>query len=101
MAADADLIRQYLEFNPHKPGLDEVWLKDEGVPVWALIGYLQAAEGDIDRVAKDYEVPREARGSYCVLSTASCGDRQSYCGQLRRASGSLANSLAPWGCLLS
>ena len=60
MVADADLIRQYLEFNPHKPGLDEVWFKDEGVPVWALIGYLQAAEGDIDRVAKDYEVPREA-----------------------------------------
>ena len=41
MAADADLVRQYLEFNPHKPGLDEVWLKDEGVPVWALIGYLR------------------------------------------------------------
>ena len=60
MVADADLIRQYLKFNPHKPGFDEAWLKDEGVPVWALIGYLQAAEGDIDRVAKDHEVPPEA-----------------------------------------
>ena len=59
MAADANLIRQYLEFNPHKPGLDEVCLNVEGLPVWALIGYPQAAEGDIDLVAKDYEVPRE------------------------------------------
>ena len=61
MQTDEELIAQYIERNPHKPGLDEAWLKDFGVPVWALIGYLNlAVGGDVDRVAKDYHLPREA-----------------------------------------
>jgi uncharacterized protein (DUF433 family) len=57
---DADLIRQYIELNPDRAGLDEARLKDYAIAVWALIGYLRGTNGDIDRVAADYEVPREA-----------------------------------------
>lgn len=55
-----ELIAKYIELNPQRPGLAEARLVDYGVAVWALIGYLQAASGDIDRVAADYDVPREA-----------------------------------------
>jgi len=54
------LIARYLEPNPHKPGPADVWLKDYGVSVWALVGYWQAAGHDARRVAADYEVPLEA-----------------------------------------
>ena len=57
---DERLIARYIEPNPHRPGLDEAWLKDYGVSVWALVGYLEAASGDVARVAADYELPREA-----------------------------------------
>jgi uncharacterized protein (DUF433 family) len=50
----------YLEPNPNRPGPADVWLKDYGVSVWALVGYWQAAEHDVERVAADYEIPREA-----------------------------------------
>ncbi len=61
MKSDEDLIAQYIERNPNKPGLDEARLKNDHVSVWALIGYLNlAVEGDIDRVINDYGVPREA-----------------------------------------
>ena len=57
--ADA-LIAEYIELNPDRPGLDHARLKEFGVAVWALIGYLRGADDDIDGVAADYEVPREA-----------------------------------------
>ena len=57
--ADA-LITKYIELNPDRPGLDQARLKESAVAIWALIGYLRGADGDIDRVAADYEVPREA-----------------------------------------
>ncbi|MDQ6832954.1 MAG: hypothetical protein M3008_06110, partial [Chloroflexota bacterium] len=31
-----------------------------GVAVWALIGYLSRASGDVQRVAEDYDIPVEA-----------------------------------------
>lgn len=58
---DDDLIARYIELNPNRPGIDHARLKGFGVSVWALIGYLeQAARGDIDRVAFNYDVPVEA-----------------------------------------
>ena len=58
---DDELIAHYIELNPHHPGLDEARLKNRGVAVWALIGYLHGgAEGSIARVAVDYDLPREA-----------------------------------------
>jgi uncharacterized protein (DUF433 family) len=57
---DEDLITQYIELNPHRPGLDEARLKSYGVAVWALIGYLPAVGNDVSQVAHDYDVPVEA-----------------------------------------
>jgi uncharacterized protein (DUF433 family) len=54
------LIGQYIEANPHRPGLDEARLKEYGVAVWALIGHLPAVGGDIAQVAYNYHVPLEA-----------------------------------------
>ena len=53
-------ISQYIELDAHRPGLDEAHLKDSGVPVWALIGYLPAVGGVVERVAVDYDLPVEA-----------------------------------------
>lgn len=60
MIRDKDFITRYIEANPQKSGRDEVRLKEFGVSVWALIGYLQAVHGNIDQVAEDYGLPREA-----------------------------------------
>jgi len=57
---EEQLIEQYIELNPHKPWLAEARLKEYGIAVWALVGYLPAVEGDVNRVAADYEIPREA-----------------------------------------
>ena len=58
--ADA-LIAKYIEPHPSKPGVSNAWLTtDRHVPVWALIGHLDVVEGDVDQVARDYGVPREA-----------------------------------------
>ncbi len=54
------LIAQYIESNPHRPGREEARLRDYGVAVWALIGYLPAVGHDVNQVAHDYGVPPEA-----------------------------------------
>jgi len=51
------LITEYIELNPDKPGLDQARIKDYAVSVWALIGYSRAVDGDLARVAHDYEIP--------------------------------------------
>ncbi len=53
-------IAEYIEPNPHYPGIDEARLKSYGVAVWALIAYLPAVDGDLARVATGYDVPRAA-----------------------------------------
>ena len=57
---DQGLIERYIEPNPYLPVANGARLRDYGVSVWALVAYYQAAGRDIDRVAADYEVPREA-----------------------------------------
>src|SRR4051794_32931974 len=52
-----DLIAQFIEFNPRRPGPAEARLIGFNVPVWAVIGYLQTPGADRLRVAADYEVP--------------------------------------------
>ena len=54
------LIASYIESNPHRPGLEDVRLREFGVPVWALIGHLHGVRWDISRTARDYRVPVEA-----------------------------------------
>ena len=55
-----DLIARYIEENPDKPGIANARLIEEGVPVWALIGYLPAVDGSAEQVAADYDIPLEA-----------------------------------------
>lgn len=39
---------------------EDAYIAGYNVPVWALIGYLQAAEGNVAQVAADYDLPEEA-----------------------------------------
>lgn len=58
---DDELITRYIGANPNRPGPEHARLEKYGVPVWAIISYLdQAANGDVARVASDYDVPVEA-----------------------------------------
>jgi uncharacterized protein (DUF433 family) len=54
------LIDEYIEPNPHRPGLDEARLRQYGVSVWAIVGYWKGFHEDADRVAKAFAIPREA-----------------------------------------
>lgn len=54
----AALIAQYVEAEPLEPS--RARLAESGVPVWALIGYLRLAGGDVNRVAADYDLPHGA-----------------------------------------
>ena len=53
------LIERYVGPHPTHPGLDEYWLKEPGVPVWAIIGAYQAEGGNADEVAAAYHLSRE------------------------------------------
>jgi uncharacterized protein (DUF433 family) len=55
-----ELIAHYITRHPDKPGRAEALVADYWIPVWALIGYLPAVDGDIQQVADDYELPLEA-----------------------------------------
>jgi len=44
MLADKnDLIVQFIEANPYRPGIEEAVLVGSGIPVWALIGAMTLA----------------------------------------------------------
>jgi uncharacterized protein (DUF433 family) len=45
--------------DPSRSGKAEYVLAGTRTHVWAIIGYWHAVKGDIDEVARDYEVPRE------------------------------------------
>ncbi len=55
------LIEWYIELDPRRPRLDEAQVKEYGTAVWAIIGRLEAAQGDIDQAAAaDYDLPPDA-----------------------------------------
>ena len=54
------LIERYIEPDPYRPGPGEARLKDFGVPVWALVGHMNAVHGRVAQVAEDYNLPVEA-----------------------------------------
>jgi uncharacterized protein (DUF433 family) len=56
----AALIEQYVEPNPDKPAIGDARLRDYGVPVWALVGYIQATARDIAATARAYRLPPDA-----------------------------------------
>lgn len=55
---DASIAR-YIGPHPANPGLDEYWLRDPGVPVWAIVGAYAAEGGNADEVATAYNLSRE------------------------------------------
>lgn len=55
-----DLVTEWIEPDPYKPWEGDARIRDTGVHVWALIGYLPAVHDDPARVAADYELPIEA-----------------------------------------
>ncbi len=61
MASQVDLIKRYIAEDPYRPGPAEARLTSYGTRVWAIISYYQqAVNHDLDRVARDYGIPREA-----------------------------------------
>lgn len=60
MHLNQELIRHYVEENPNRPGPADVRIVGYGVSVWAIIGYLEAVNGDLGKAAEDYGLPREA-----------------------------------------
>ena len=57
---DQELIDKYIEPNPYRPGAAEARVVEYAVPVWALVGHLEAVHDDVAQVAHDYRLPREA-----------------------------------------
>jgi len=59
---EQQLIERYIDLDTDRypGGRADARLREYGVPVWALIGQLRALSGDVDQVASDYELPREA-----------------------------------------
>ncbi len=57
---DRELIEKWIELDPRKPWEGEAQIKTTGPHIWALIGYMDAADGDLDVVAGYYDLPAEA-----------------------------------------
>jgi uncharacterized protein (DUF433 family) len=55
---DDELIATLIE--PDINRTDEARIRDFGVPVWALVGYVRIMNGDVAQTAEDYDVPIEA-----------------------------------------
>jgi uncharacterized protein (DUF433 family) len=54
------LIERWIRPHPYQAGPGDVVLAESSVPVYAIIGQLPVYKGNLDQVADDYEVPREA-----------------------------------------
>jgi uncharacterized protein (DUF433 family) len=52
-------VEKYIEPHPRKPGRADALIAGTGVPVWAIVAHWQLV-GDIQQVADDYLVSREA-----------------------------------------
>jgi uncharacterized protein (DUF433 family) len=59
---DRELIERYVDLDTDRypGGRADARLREYGVPVWALIGQMRALDGDLDQLARDFELPREA-----------------------------------------
>lgn len=50
---------RYIEENPFRPGLANARFMESGMAIWAFAGALEAANNDVDRLARDYELSHE------------------------------------------
>lgn len=53
------LIARHIGPHPSNPGRDEYWLKEPGIPVWAIIGSIAANDNNAEDVAAMYHISRE------------------------------------------
>jgi len=60
MASMDELIARYIQENPYRTGSANVRIMPYEVPVWAIVGHLDAVHGNVQRVADDYELPTDA-----------------------------------------
>jgi hypothetical protein len=60
LAAEAELIKRWIEPHPRKPGRAEAVLVKYGVSVWVLINLWESVDGDVMEVARIYDLPEEA-----------------------------------------
>ena len=51
---------RWIEQDPDKRPIADARLKDSVVAVWAIVAHFRAVGGDVDQVAADYKLPREA-----------------------------------------
>lgn len=56
----ANLITRYIQENPHQPGAGDAILRDASVSVWILVEAYHASGNDADRVARAWDLSREA-----------------------------------------
>lgn len=54
------LITRHIGPHSSNRGIDEYWLNEPGIPVWAIIGSIQANRHDADAVAALYHINRES-----------------------------------------
>jgi len=52
-------IDRYIEHDPQRPWEDAL-MRENAVPVWAIVGYVLGTDGDCVKTANDYEIPVEA-----------------------------------------
>ncbi len=55
-----ELIAEYIVIAPERDSFEDARLAEYGVPVWALVGYLPAAQGDLGSIAEAYQLPLDA-----------------------------------------
>ena len=58
---DQQLIERYvdLEYDRYPGGRADARLRDSGVPIWAIVAYLQVYDGDAAQVAEGFELSPE------------------------------------------
>lgn len=57
---EEELIARYIETDPRRPDEGNARIKDAGPSVWAIVGHLEGARGDVRQTADDYDMPHEA-----------------------------------------
>ena len=55
-----ELIHRWISSDRQHSDPDDVRIVDYGVSVWAVIGYLPAVHGKVDRAAHDFGIPVDA-----------------------------------------
>ncbi len=54
------LIEQFIELDPRRPRIDDARVEEYGIAVWEIVGRLEAAHGDVEAAAADYDLPPDA-----------------------------------------